>query len=429
MKKFLLTVVLLGFFICGGQNKLNSSFGPYSTNEKDVAGYLLPELLRFSDGTPVDSVQKWERRRSEILDILKRESYGEILPVPDKLEVKLLAEKKDALNGCAVRKELEIICRTGNGKSFSFIMLLYLPKNVSGPVPAFVGLNFKGNHASTSENDVIITGRKDEPRGIQAYRWCFEEVVKRGYASATICYHDIHPDKKDGAKESVFTLFFDEISPEEIRKKYSVIGSWAWGLSRALEVLQREESIDKNKIIVHGHSRLGKTALWAGATDQRFAMIISNNSGCGGAALHKRKFGENLSQHFEAHLQRDLPVWFVENLRKYIGKEELMPFDQHFLLALAAPRQLCVSSATLDFGADPYGEFLSCIHASQAYGLFGYEALELRDMIAPDTHIGNRVHYHYRTGKHDQTWQDWKYYLAEADKNFKQNNYQKEIGK
>ena len=159
--------------------------------------------------------------------------------------------------------------------------------------------------------------------------------------------------------------------------------------------------------------------MWAGAVDQRFAMIISNNSGCGGAALHKRKFGENLSQHFEAHLQRDLPVWFVEKLGEYIGKEENMPFDQHFLLAMAAPRPLCVSSATLDSGADPYGEFLSTVHASKVYELWGYKALKMQKMIKPDTAVGNRVHYHYRTGKHDQTWFDWKYYLSEADKVFR----------
>ncbi len=415
----MIAVAFFMFLICGGQEKLNISFGPYSTNEKDVADYILPELLRFSDGTAVDSVSKWERRRGEILELLKKESYGEVLPPADELQVKVLAEKNDALNGIALRKELEITCRMKNGKSFSFIMLLYLPKNISAPVPAFLGLNFKGNHAATTENDVIVTGKSEEPRGIQAYRWCFEEVVKRGYASATICYHDIHPDKKDGAKNSIFTLFFDEISAENIRQKYSVIGAWAWGLSRALEVLCREKAIDRDKIIVHGHSRLGKTALWAGAVDQRFAMVVSNNSGCGGAALHKRKFGENLSQHFEAHLRRDLPVWFVEDLGKYIGKEENMPFDQHFLLAMAAPRQLCVSSATLDFGADPYGEFLSSIHASKVYGLWGYEPLEMQKMIKPDSGTGDRVHYHYRTGKHDQTLQDWEYYLMIADKVFK----------
>ena len=147
-------------------------------------------------------------------------------------------------------------CKMKNGKSFSFIMLLYLPKNISEPVPAFLGLNFKGNHASTLEEDVIITGTGLESRGIQAYRWCFEEVVKRGYASATICYNDIHPDKKDGAKKSIFSLFFEKVDADTIRQKYSVIGAWAWGLSRALEVLQKEQSIAQDKIIVHGHSRL-----------------------------------------------------------------------------------------------------------------------------------------------------------------------------
>lgn len=395
--------------------------GPYSKSEADVPAYTLPELLASSRGR-VDSAWEWMNyRRREVLDILKKECFGEILPRPDSVSVELLSEKSGALNGIALRRELRITFAMNNGRSHSFIMLLYLPLHRSGGVPVFLGLNFKGNHNTTPERDIIPTGGEyvEKERHLQTGRWCFEDVLRRGYASATICYHDIHPDRADGTAKSVFSLFFAPEKYSEISKKYSVIGAWAWGLSRAADVLRTMPEIDGSKIIVHGHSRLGKTALWAGAADQRFAMIIANNSGCGGAALHRRKFGENLSQHFEAHLQRDLPVWFVDKLREYIGKEENLPFDSHYLLALAAPRPLCVASATEDLGADPKGEMLGCAAASEVYELFGNPPFGFRELIPPDTNVPGTIHYHLRTGKHDQTPHDWRRYLDAADKYFK----------
>ena len=393
--------------------------GPYSTKESDVPAYTLPPLL--PGGSSATAYSWMNFRRREVLEILENECYGKALPRPDSTRVEIISEKKNALGGIALRREIRITFAMLNGKSHSLIMLLYLPQKRTGAVPAFLGLNFKGNHNTTPENDVLVTGGKyvEKARHLQNDRWCFEEVIRRGYASATICYHDIHPDRADGAAESVFALFFPPEKYPEISGKHSVIGAWAWGLSRAAEVLRSMPEIDSGKIIVHGHSRLGKTALWAGASDLKFAMIISNNSGCGGAALHRRKYGENLSQHFEAHLRRDLPVWFVSKLRNYIGREEKLPFDSHYLLALAAPRPLCVASATEDSGADPKGEFLACAAASEVYELFGNPPFGAKEMIPADTNVPGTLHYHLRSGRHDQTPHDWRRYLDAADHYFR----------
>ena len=404
-------------------------FGPYSTEESSVASYELPDPLRKRDGTRVCSACEWmNRQRGDILDLFKHEEYGEILPRPDRMSFQLLSFRDDALGNTAIRKEIRLDFGMRNGKSCSAVMLLYLPKRAVGPVPAFLGLNFKGNHNTTDEADVLPTGflapgkLAEEARALQIERWCFREVIARGYASATLCYHDIHPDRIDADGDSVFRLFFDEARYGAISETHSVIGAWAWGLSRALDCLESEPAVDASRVAVHGHSRLGKTALWAGATDRRFAMVIGNDSGCGGAALHKRKFGENLSQHFGSHLQNGVPVWFVERCRRYIRHEERMPFDQHELLALIAPRPLCIGTATQDIYADPYGEFLACRHAAPVYRLFGSEGFAGTEMLRPDTWIEGDISFHYRTGKHDQTPWDWARYLDAADRRWKSGN-------
>lgn len=397
----------------------------YSREESDVKLYFLPDPLLSENGVKINSPALWqETQRKKILDLFKKTEYGEILPPPDKLSFTLLTEKKNALNGLATRKEIRIECGMNSGKSFSFVMLLYIPNFAEGKVPCFLGLNFQGNHTTTLEEDVLPTGYKingmlfKKERGAQAARWCHERVLQSGYATATICYHDIYPDTTlDAERRSVFSLF-PVGKYEERLEKYSVIGAWAWGLSRALDCLEKEERIDSKRVAVHGHSRLGKASLWAGAIDERFALVISNDSGCGGAALHKRKLGENLSQHFENHVNGGVPIWFVKKCESYIFKEESLPLDQHELLALIAPRPLALGTATLDLDADPFGEYLAMAAASPVYELFGNPPFKNEgQMLAPDTsQEAGLLHIHYRPGKHDHTPRDWDEYLSFAGK-------------
>jgi hypothetical protein len=397
-------------------------WGPYSIKECDVPAYTLPDPLLKHDGSRVTTAAEWvNHQRAAILQTLKDGEYGEILPRPDAMRFELLSQKDDALDNTAIRQEIRLHNAMDNGADFAFDMLLYLPKHATGPVPAFLGLNFKGNHNTTDEADVRPTGfvkpgvLRVETRSEQVDRWCFREAVRRGFASATICYHDIHPDFTHSEQHSAFRLFFQEADYDTIQDRYSVIGCWAWGLSRGLDCLESEPRVNATRVAVHGHSRLGKTALWAGAIETRFRMVISNDSGCGGGALHKRKYGENLSQHFEAHEKSGVPAWFVRKCRDYVWKEETMPFDQHELLAMAAPRPLAVATATQDFMADPKGEFLACVEASKVYRLFGSNGLQTTTMPPPDQVVSGDVSFHYRTGKHDQTPFDWEHYFSLGD--------------
>lgn len=287
----------------------------------------------------------------------------------------------------------------------------------------FLGLNFKGNHAATDEKDVMMTG-KDLSGGIvhpdghasQVHRWQFRETIRRGYASATVCYHDIFPDRNDEASwhHSIYGLFYPDKTPEEIHARYSAIGAWAWGLSRMLDCLEREPMIDSAKAMVHGHSRLGKTALWTGATDPRFRLVMSNDSGCGGAALFKRCIGENGRSH--TLLVPLLVRHSVCELYQERGGNAVRP-----ALADLADRPAPRLHRECDgrFVGGPQRRVLSGVHAAEVYRLFGAEGLGTDVMPQPDRPVTGEISYHLRTGKHDQTLEDWLHYWELADRLFR----------
>ena len=254
------------------------------------------------------------------------------------------------------------------------------------------------------------------PRGDNARRWPYAEAVARGYAVATICKDDFFPDRRDGYAESVLPMLYrDSQIPDSVRMK--AVGAWAWGISRAIDCLETMQEIDPYRIMVLGHSRLGKTSLWAAATDPRIAIAVSNDSGSTGAALARGNRGEtveDITTHF--------PYWFTDTYSLYNGRETQMPFDQHMLLALVAPRPLYVASASLDAWADPRNEMRSAQLCGEVYRLYGRKPLTWQQRELPPagaTFIDGDVAYHLREGGHDILAYDWQRFMDFADKYFK----------
>src|SRR3954464_6123103 len=395
-------------------------------DESKVPPYTLPDPLIDSHGRRVTTAEEWmETRRPEIHRLFETEVYGRAPREAPKLEFHVDSEKRDARGGRAIRKEVTIDVSTARGH-LPLHLLLYTPKT-DHPVPVFLGLNFHGNQGVTSEPDIQLSqcwliNRPDvrgildnhateESRGTESSRWQVEQVVARGYALATMCCGDIDPDFDDGFQNGVHPLFYSKGKTHPADDEWGTIAAWAWGLSRALDYLETDKRVDAKRVAVIGHSRLGKTAFWAAACDERFAMAISNDSGCGGAALSKRVFGETVGL-----INKNFPHWFCRNFRKYNDHEELLPVDQHELIALIAPRPIYVASASEDKHADPLGEFLGAKNAEPVYKLFGKKGLGTNDMPPVEHPIGDVIHYHLRTGKHDITAYDWQQYLDFADR-------------
>jgi hypothetical protein len=412
--KSILTVMFMLFFCSLSAQKFVANY-----DDSRVPAYVLPDPMVFNNGSEVKTKKDWTRRRSEIMDMFQKEVYGVNPEWKGKLSATEISVNRNALNGKAVRKEIKISLENGDNE-LEFIMLLYMPHS-NKPLPLFLGYNFGGNHTVTDESDITInssmkkssggtgTSRdnvKEIIRGTAASSWQVGEIISRGYGLATIHRDDIDPDFDDGFKNGVHSLF--EQQPDNT--SWGTIAAWAWGLSRAMDYLETNPSVDAKRVIVMGHSRLGKTALWAGATDKRFAMVISNNSGCGGAALSMRVFGETVGS-----INRAFPHWFCENFNKYNENEKMLPVDQHELIALIAPRPVYVASAEEDLWADPKGEFLSCVGASLVYYLLTKKAFPAKEMPAIHEPVISKIGYHIRAGKHNVTLYDWQQYLDFAD--------------
>jgi len=398
-------------------------------DENSVPEYTLPEPLVMSDGRKVTDAEVWRtKRRPEILELFRTHVYGRA-PIgrPKNMTFMVFDLERKALNGLAIRKQVAVNF-TGKKDGPVMDILIYLPEAAKTPIPIVVILNFSGNHAINPDPAIKLSkswmrpGREgvvknratERSRGRSSKSYPVEKILKRGYGLATIYYGDIDPDFHDGFKNGVHPVFDKLVAGRRSADAWGAIGAWAWGLSRAMDYFETDDDIDQKRVIVLGHSRLGKTALWAGAQDERFAIVISNNSGCGGAALSRRRFGETVGL-----INKNFPHWFCENFKKYNGKEDELPVDQHELIALIAPRPVYVASADEDLWADPRGEFLACKHAEPVYRLLGVEGLGVEDMPGLNQPVQKgAIGYHIRSGGHALTEYDWQRYMDFADMHF-----------
>ena len=388
-------------------------------DENKVPEFKLPDPLKTFTGKKIRKVKQWEnKRRPELLDFFTQNIYGE---VPGKLTIhsaNVIEQSSNAFNGKALRKQVELTFKK-NDRKLSYIILMYLPKGVE-KAPVFLGYNFYGNHTVVNDVNVIISEAwvRDNPsfgivhnqlteqsRGVRTNRWAVEKILDAGFGFATIYYGEVDPDKDDYSDGIQSLLYIDDQS-KPADNEWGSIAAWSWGLSRALDYFEQDEDVDATRVVVFGHSRLGKTSLWAGAKDQRFAGVISNDSGCGGAALSKRQFGETIFR-----INRSFPHWFSGNFKNYNNSELSMPVDQHELIALIAPRPVYIASAEEDLWADPRGEYLSAYYATPVYELYGKTGITEKEMPDINWPILNVVAYHIRSGKHDVTDFDWQQYI------------------
>lgn len=381
----------------------------------------LPNPLVFADGKPVATPAEWPQRRKELLQTFTEQMYGRMPGRPAEMRFRVIDLDRHALGGQATREQVAILLR-GKEDGPRMDLLVYVPNRVKRP-PVILGFNFWGNETVNVDPGIRISDRWVESgpssyldlscvknhrateacRGVDAKRWPVEKILDAGYALATVYRGDIDPDRKDGYAESVRSAW-----PELARggENFSTIAAWAWAMSRALDYLEQDRLVDGQHVIAFGWSRLGKAALWAGATDPRFAAVISNESGAGGAKVFHDVHGETVEL-----LNTRFPYWFCGNFKKYSGRDAEMPFDQNEVLALIAPRPLYVASAIEDENADPQGEFLGALAVTRVYRFLGSPGLPTSAWPKVNQPVPGRVSYHVRSGEHSVTDFDWEQYL------------------
>jgi len=394
----------------------------FNYDESKVPKYTLPELLVDPDGHKIETADAWNSSaRAKWMKVVADEVYGNLPTEIDTVKMEV-ANETTKTTGAINRTHVTLRCSRGDD-SIDMHLLIYLPVNATAPVKTFVGLNFNGNHTITDESDIPITKSwvrnekkrgyennraSEQSRGSAKSRWPIDAITARGYGLATMYYGDIDPDFHDEFKNGIHALFSDE---KRTPASWGSIAAWSWGLSRSLDYFKQDTDIDAKKVALMGHSRLGKTSLWGGAVDERFALVISNDSGCGGAALSRRRFGETVKR-----INTSFPHWFCDKYKKYNDREETSPVDQHTLIALIAPRPVLICSAQDDRWADPKGEFLSGKNADSVYRLLGTDGMAAGAWPAVNTPIMSRIGYHMRPGGHDVKLQDWNMYMDFADK-------------
>jgi hypothetical protein len=382
----------------------------------------LPDPLVMVNGERVKTREQWDdQRRPELKALFEYYMYGIPPGPPEKISATIEREDRKALDGKATLREITIAF--GPPKVPRIHLLLVIPNERKGPAPAFVGMNFTGNHTLLKDPAIRLPtawmyarypGVKDNRatdagRGTAVDVWALDQSIARGYAVATFYSGDIDPDRPD-VREGIQPHFLKK-GEKPGPHAWGTIAAWTWGIQRAVDYLVQNKDIDRDRIAVVGHSRLGKTALLAAALDERIALAIPLQAGCGGTAPSRGKVGESVQR-----INTSFPHWFNGTFKEFNTQPERLPFDQHCLVALVAPRPVLFSNAVEDTWANPEGQFEVLRAADPVYRFLGAEGLKAKKMPEPGKLIDSTLGYYIRPGKHSMTREDWKVFLDFADK-------------
>lgn len=377
--------------------KLSKSQPQFNYYEEKVPAFRLPDVLTSFNGKKVKNTSQWNKiRRGEILEWFRENVYGRVPETAYTKTFTLTSEDKNAMNGDATLRQVTITIASG-GKTLDIHLTLFIPNKVQKPVPVFLLIDNRG------------PANTDPTRQVKSEFWPAEDVISRGYAIAVFSNSDVDPDNFDDFRNGIHGLL-DRGNRQP--DSWGTIAAWAWGASRCMDYFETDKNVDKNKVAVVGHSRGGKTALWTGAEDQRFALVISNESGCGGAALARRRYGETV-----ARINSSFPHWFCSNYKKWADNENAMPVDMHMLLALIAPRALYVDCASDDLWGDPRGSYMSLYNAVPVFKIFQKGTILPEAMPPLNKPVTSfNVGYHIRDGGHNMLLKDWNWFMDFGDK-------------
>ena len=361
-------------------------------DEAKVAPYTLPDPLRLVDGKAVRDAKTWAaRRRPELIRLYEEEIFGRIPKGTPAIAWE--AAPPQTTGDVVVKNATGTIGTAANAPRVN--LKIALPAGAGKPVPLILLLQFGGGGAPVAEPPVAA------------------DILARGWGYATVGYNDIQPDKADAFDQGVIGATSKGRAPAD--DEWGDISAWAWGVSRILDYLVKDKAIDAAHIALHGHSRLGKTALWASALDPRIAAVYASCPGEMGAALSRRDYGETVDD-----MAQRFPYWFNRNFQKWAGHWNDMPVDAHMLIALSAPRPVFVTGGSEDQWADPVGEFQALVAAGPVYRLVGRKDLGTTTLPALDTPaIDGDLGWYYHKGPHAATPEDWKVFLQFLDKYFK----------
>ena len=397
---------------------------PANYTEAKVGSYTLPDPLKSLDGQIVKDPQSWfNNRRKEIINLFEQNQFG-VVP-KDKIEIKYDVFEKEgsAFDNTAERTQVTLNL-SGNQKEKKIDLVYYIPKNVTKPVPVLLYISFGANSQVIDDPQIkegFIWNR--EKQRVPAGRVSrFEKinvrsVLESGFGFANVCYGDIEPDFADGFKYGVRSLFKENgDAASDQSDSWGSIAVWSWGLSRILDYFETDNKVDANSIIIMGVSRLGKTVLWAGALDERFASVIAVCSGESGAALSRRNYGETIA-HIASPLRYS--YWFAPKYQEYAADVNRLPVDGHMLISLIAPRPLLLVTGNADKWSDPYGEYLAAKTAESVYELLGKKGLETEKMPSPGKPVLNDIGFYMHEGGHGMMKEDWEIIFDFLKEHFK----------